>query len=281
MKSAPRIAIASGKGGTGKTTLAINLALSMSGPRQLLDCDVEAPNARLFLPLPALGAPTEVSVPIPTFAAERCQACGACVRFCAFNALALVGKKPMLFPELCHSCGGCIHLCPQQAIDEKPRRIGLISRFADGPLHLLEGRLDVGVAIAPPLIRALRATARPDLPTLIDAPPGTSCNVVAALSGCDQVVLVTEPTPFGLHDLALAVEMARALSLPCGVVINRLGIGDDRVHRFCQAEAVPILAEIPDDRRIAEAYAQGQPLIEALPALRPTFTALLAALHLH
>jgi len=253
------VAIASGKGGTGKTTVAVNLALSLSGDVQILDCDVEAPNAHLFL-----------------HAEDLCNQCGECSRLCQYNAIAVLGTGVMVFPELCHGCGGCTLVCPEEAISEVMRPIGVVEEGRAGNIHLVQGRLYVGEALVPPLIRDVRARSRDDGVVLIDAPPGTSCSMIAAVRGSDFVVLVTEPTPFGLNDLELAVETVRTLGIPCGVVINRAGSGDDRVHRYCSAEGLEILLEIPDDRRIAEAYARGLTLVDAIPDIRPLFASLAA-----
>ncbi len=267
------LAIASGKGGTGKTTLAVNVAAAWGAPVQLLDCDVEAPNARLFLPVRG-GERVIATLPVPEVDESLCDSCGECGRFCRYHAIVALGAPPLLFPELCHGCGGCARVCPRQAIRERPRRIGEITTWTAGHITLIEGRLDVGVPAAPPLIRAVQARARDDGFVLVDAPPGTSCPVITALHGADRVLLVTEPTPFGLHDLTLAVATVRALAIPFGVVVNRMGIGDDRVHTYCAVEGIPILLEIPDDRRIAEAYSRGELLIEAVPGLRGPLQAL-------
>ncbi|MBE0565260.1 MAG: ATP-binding protein [Krumholzibacteria bacterium] len=264
------VAIASGKGGTGKTTVAVNLARLLGGGVHLLDCDVEEPNDHLFLP-GTNGAAEPVTLPVPEVDQQRCDACGACSDFCAYHAIVSFGIKPLVFPELCHGCGGCALVCPRQAIREVPRRIGEIRTVEAGGVTLVQGRIDVGVPSSPPLIRAVRARAPAQGMTLVDAPPGTSCPVVAAVRGADLVVLVTEPTPFGLHDLELAVALVRELGIPCGVVINRAGSGDDRVHAFCRREGLPILAQIPDDRRIAEACSRGRLVVEALPEYEPLF----------
>ncbi|HNR98403.1 MAG TPA: ATP-binding protein [Planctomycetota bacterium] len=264
------IAIASGKGGTGKTTLAVNLARAFDADIQLLDCDVEEPNAHLFLPAEPRER-TVVTMPIPEVDARLCDGCGECARVCRYNAIVGAGAAPLVFPELCHGCGGCAYICPRKAIREVPKRIGVIETFRSGKIDLVHGRLDVGVAMAPPLIRAVKDRRRNGAPAIIDAPPGTSCPVVAAIQGAEAVVLVTEPTPFGLHDLALAVDLVRAFRLPFGVVVNRAGSGDDRVRLFCAREKIPLLAEIPDDRRIAEAYARGALIVEALPEYRAGF----------
>jgi MinD superfamily P-loop ATPase len=261
------IAIASGKGGTGKTTLSIALAQAWDGPVQLLDCDVEAPNASLFL---SLENSTEqpVTVPIPVVDSSRCSGCGKCADVCEFNALAVAGKSVLVFEELCHSCGGCTRICPEQAITEQPRKIGAIRTGAIGAIQLTEGRLDIGRAMGPPLIRAVKKSADPNLPVLIDCPPGTSCPMITAVKGVDYAILVTEPTPFGLHDLTLAVETLRLLNIPFGVVINRSDSGDDRVVQYCQDETIPLLLQIPESRKIAEATSRGETLLSAEPALK-------------
>ena len=258
------VAIASGKGGTGKTSVAVNLARMLDTPIQLLDCDVEEPNAHLFLAGTPIGEET-IHIAVPDFDADQCDACDKCVEFCQFNALASVGKTPLLFPELCHGCGGCMLVCPQDAIREKDYRIGVVKTARAGSITLKSGCLDVGVSLASTLVHALKERLEDGITTILDAPPGTACQAVATLRGSDFVVLVTEPTPFGLHDLTLAVDTVRALDLRFGVVINRVGVGDDRVQRYCAAEDIPILLEIPDDRRVAEAYSRGELIVDALP----------------
>jgi MinD superfamily P-loop ATPase len=269
------VAIASGKGGTGKTTVAVNLALSMSADVQLLDCDVEAPNAHLFL-RPRIDSSDTAGIPVPIVDPERCNGCGECSQLCQYNAIVTLRSGAMVFPELCHGCGGCIRVCPEGAISEKLRPIGVVEQGRTGRVRLLQGRLNVGESLAPPLIRAVRSHAASGTVVLIDAPPGTSCPMISAVRGCDLVILVTEPTPFGLNDLALAVEAVRALGIPCGVVVNRTGTGDHRVHEYCAAQGLEIMLEIPDDRRIAEAYARGLTLVEAVPEIRPLFAGLAA-----
>jgi len=275
------VAIASGKGGTGKTSLAVNLARTLERtyalPVQLLDCDVEEPNAHLFLAGTPIGEET-INIAVPDFDPDRCDACDKCVEFCQFNALASVGKTPLLFPELCHGCGGCRLVCPQDAIREKDYRIGVIKTARAGKITLKSGCLDVGVSLASTLVHALKERLEDGITTILDAPPGTACQAVATLRGSDFVVLVTEPTPFGLHDLTLAVDTVRALKLPFGVVINRVGVGDERVHRYCQTEGIPILLEIPDDRRIAVAYSRGELMVEALPEYQAHFVSLWQAI---
>jgi MinD superfamily P-loop ATPase len=268
------LAVASGKGGTGKTTVAVNLAKVSGSSVQLLDCDVEEPNAHLFL-RGALREEQTVGIPIPEVDESLCDACGECGRFCQYHAIVSFGTTPLVFPEMCHGCGGCAKVCPKKAIRETDRRIGVIETLDADNITLVQGWLDVGMAMAPPLIRAVKARLRNGAPAILDAPPGTSCPVIATLRGADFVALVTEPTPFGLHDLKLAVQLVRELHIPFGVIVNRVGIGDDRVHVFCQQEAIPLLSEIPDDRRIAEAYSRGDLIIEALPEYCRLFERLL------
>ena len=271
------LAVASGKGGTGKTSVVVNLARVLDAPVQLLDCDVEEPNVHLFLPGTRIGE-EEISIAVPEFDAEKCDACDECVEFCQFNALASVGKTPLLFAELCHGCGGCSLVCPRDAIREKNYRIGVIKTTQSGNITLKSGCLDVGVSSAATLVRALKERQSVDVTTILDAPPGTACQAVATLRGADFVVLVTEPTPFGLHDLRLAVDTVRELRLPFGVVINRMGIGDERVQRYCNEEDIRVLLELPDDRRIAEAYSRGEIIVDALPEYLPLFAHLWQAI---
>jgi MinD superfamily P-loop ATPase len=268
------IAVASGKGGTGKTTVAVNLARVRGAGVVLLDCDVEEPNAHLFLKGELCGEPETVSIPVPEVDESLCDGCGECSRFCAYKALAVLAKRVLVFPEMCHGCGGCTRVCPKGAIREVPKRIGVVETLQAGEVKLVLGRLDVGVAMAPPLIRAVKAKIPKEGDAILDAPPGTSCPVIATLRETDYVVLVTEPTPFGLNDLELAVAVVRELRLPFGVVVNRAGSGDDRVQVYCRDEWIPVLAEIPDDRRIAEAYSRGELIVDALPEYRELFHAL-------
>lgn len=258
-----RIVIASGKGGTGKTTLAVNLATALAGRGAvgLLDCDVEEPNCHLYL-RPPFDADQPVGTPIPVIDTAVCTGCGLCARACEFNALLALPRAPLLLPELCHGCGTCAYVCPEEAISETEREIGLVGAGEVGGIYFRWGRLNVGEARSTPVIKAVKDLwAAPPLDAVIvDAPPGVACPAVEALRGADYAVLVTEPTPFGLHDLRLAVETARRLDIPFGVVINRAGLGDSRVNDFCASEDISVLLEIPDDRRIAEACSRGEVL---------------------
>jgi MinD superfamily P-loop ATPase len=272
-----QIAIASGKGGTGKTTLSVALAQAWDGPVQLLDCDVEEPNAALFLTLEN-AEEKPVFVPVPAADAARCTGCGKCAEFCEFNALAVAGKSVLVFQELCHSCGGCMRICPEQALREVAQPVGKIKTATCGSIQFIEGRLDIGRAMAPPVIRAAKQESDPALPRLIDCPPGASCPMITAVKGSDFVMLVTEPTPFGLHDLTLAVKTVRTLGLSFGVVINRADSGDDRVVSYCETEGIRILLQIPESRKIAEACSRGESLLTAEPALRDPLKKLLEGL---
>ncbi|KJS02407.1 MAG: (4Fe-4S)-binding protein [Desulfobulbaceae bacterium BRH_c16a] len=258
------ISIASGKGGTGKTTVATNLALSLGDGVRLLDCDVEEPNCHLFLH-PVMTDVQDVTTCIPVIRQEACNGCKKCAEICRFRALTVVAGKVLVFPELCHSCGGCIEVCPEKAIDEGYRVLGVMESGKCGELGFAHGRLRVGEAMAPPLIRKVRASRNGEKTIIIDAPPGTSCPVIAAMRGTDFVLLVTEPTPFGLHDLRLAVEAVKLLGIPCGLVINRADMGDDGVREYAEREGIPVLLEIPYDRKIAEAYSRGSLIVEVMP----------------
>jgi MinD superfamily P-loop ATPase len=258
------VSIASGKGGTGKTTVATNLALFLSGEKsqdvQFLDCDVEEPNAYIFLK-PEIESRRPVSLLIPNVDLRKCTFCGECAKVCAYNAIVVLKKEVLTFPELCHGCGGCSLLCPEKAISEKKREIGVLGEGKAGSIRFVHARLNVGEPMATPLIRAVKKSINPNSITIIDVPPGTSCPVIEAINHSDFCLLVTEPTPFGLHDLKLAVELLKKLEIKHGVLINRAGIGDDQVKKYCDKESIPIMAEIPYDRNVAVLYSTGVPML--------------------
>jgi len=266
------ISVASGKGGTGKTLVAASLALSLSDNYrvQLLDCDVEEPNANILLHL-AMNQSQPVYIPIPKVDEAKCTYCGKCAEVCAYNAIAVLKGKVLVFPELCHGCGACSYLCPESAITEEGREVGVVERGGSGNLELIHGRLAIGEAMAPPVIREVKKYIDPANIVIIDVPPGTSCPVVEAVKGSGFCLLVTEPTPFGLNDLSLAVEVVRKLGMPCGVVINRVGIGGEEVEKYCHREEIPVLLRIPLDRNIAMLYSKGIPLVEGVPRWREEF----------
>jgi MinD superfamily P-loop ATPase len=266
------VSVASGKGGTGKTLVATSLALSRSDNYkvQLLDCDVEEPNANILLHI-AMNQNRPVHISIPKVDEAKCTYCGKCAEVCAYNAIAVLKEKVLVFPQLCHGCGACSYLCPESAITDEGREVGIVERGNSGDLELIQGKLNIGEAIAPPVIREVKRYIDPANTVIIDVPPGTSCPVIEAVKGSDFCLLVTEPTPFGLNDLVLAVEVTRELDIPCGVVINRDGVGDDKFDRYCQEQGIPVLLKIPLDRRIASLYSKGIPLVEGMPRWREEF----------
>ena len=266
-----RIAVASGKGGTGKTTIATNLAVALAEagmPVAYVDCDVEEPNGHIFLE-PTIQGSREVSIPVPVVDEARCTFCGACGEACRYSAIVVLPQKVLTFSKLCHGCGGCTLACPEGAIRETARVTGIVEHGTAGQVTFVRGTLSIGEAMAPPVIRAVLASAPRDCTTLVDAPPGTSCPVIESIKTADVVLLVTEPTPFGLNDLTLAVEMVRALGVPFGVAVNRAGTGDDAVLGYCASERIPVLQEIPNDREIASAYSRGELAMVARPDLKP------------
>lgn len=282
------VAVASGKGGTGKTLVATSLALvaARSGSSvALVDCDADAPNAALFL-APEWTISEPVTVALPVVDAGACVLCGACRTACAFGAIRILGERVMVFPELCHSCGACRAACKKGAIREVQERVGVIDRGAvaaavpaPGAVDVITGTLDIGNVKAPQVIRAARASAGKldrDV-TIFDAPPGVSCPPVAAIRGADVLVLVTEPTPFGLHDLELAVELGRSLGIPIGVVINRDGSGGADVTAYCEAEGLPVLGRIPFDREVAAICADGGIVLDGHPLAPAWFSGIWAA----
>jgi len=263
------ISVASGKGGTGKTTIAVNMALSL-GDAQLLDCDVEEPNVNIFLNA-EMEKSEDVTVMIPEIDKEKCDYCGRCSEFCMYNALAVVPSDVLVFPELCHSCGGCELVCPQNAINWKKKSVGRIEHGVANGVDFYHGLLNVGEIQAIPVIKSLKKKVDKDKNVILDAPPGTSCPVIETIGGSDYCILVTEPTPFGLHDLKLAVDVVRHLYIPFGVIINRDGVGDKKVELYCRTKKIPILMKIPHSEEIAQLYSKGIPFVGRLPAWREEF----------
>ena len=266
------VAIASGKGGTGKTSVAVNLALSI-GNVQFLDCDAEEPNAHLLLH-PEISREEPVYIPVPVINEGLCDYCGKCAEFCANNAIFVSSDKILVFPELCYSCGGCAIVCPRKAISEEQRRIGTLKYGLADDLELVYGELEVGEPMAVPVINEVKKQQiRNSKTVILDSPPGTSCPVIETVKGSDFCVLVTEPTPFGLHDLKITVQVLKQMKIPFGVVVNRAGIGDQRVYEYCKNENIPVLLEIPYQRKIAELYSKGIPFSLEMPKWKEKFQA--------
>lgn len=283
------ISIASGKGGTGKTTIAVNLALALAKDKeknvQFLDCDVEEPNAHLFLK-PVITSSESVEIPVPKIDDKKCNYCGKCAEVCVFNAIAVTKNKVLVFPGMCHGCGACTLFCPEKAISEEGNEIGILEEGKAESINFTHGRLNIGEPMAPPIIRKIKKKIKKDgikgennditnhHITLIDAPPGTSCPVIESIKDSDYTILVTEPTPFGLHDLILAVEVLQKLKIPHGVVLNKCDIGDYKVEEYCKKNNIPILLSIPLDREIAVAYSKGIPIVKINSAYEQKFTQL-------
>ena len=276
------IAVASGKGGTGKTTVAAALARVWNGTRIAVDMDVEAPNLHLFL-RPRIEGTVDAGLEVPVADPELCDGCGACSAICAFKAIAVFGSFPAVFPDMCHGCGGCLAVCPNGALEAGMRVLGEVAWGAvDADTAFVMGRSRIGEAMSPPLMREVRKKVRAmtderPADVLLDAPPGTSCPAIEAVRDADAVILVTEPTPFGLYDLDLAHRAFDGIGKPMAVVINRAGFDDARIRDFCAARNLPILDAIPFDRAVAEAYARGVPL----DAVGPDYRARMVALAKH
>jgi MinD superfamily P-loop ATPase len=263
------VSIASGKGGTGKTIVAVSMALSL-GKALLLDCDVEEPNAHLLLH-PQINETKPVYVQVPRIDREKCNYCGECASFCKSNALFVANQKILFFPELCHGCGGCAIACPRHAIQETKRRIGTVKKGTANGVDLVYGKLKVGEPMARPVIAEVKRETRSHDPVIIDSPPGVSCPVVESVYKSDYCVLVTEPTPFGLYDLKIAVKVLERVGIPIGVIVNRAGIGDRKVYTYCAGKGIPVLMKIPYERRIAELYSSGTPFVLKMPDWKAKF----------
>jgi len=266
-----KIACLSGKGGAGKTLVAVNLA-AVAGPATYIDCDVEEPNGRLFLK-PEQPETETVSALLPDFDGSKCTGCKKCVQFCRFHALMYIREKPMVFPEVCHSCGGCMLVCPEGAIAEKPKPIGTLELGTRGALRVVTGILNPGEASGVPVIR--QALTKAEGTTIIDCPPGSACPVMESVTAADYCLLVAEPTAFGFHNFKMVHELARLLGKKCGVVINKQDSPYAPLEQFCEAKALPILARIPYDRNIAALAADGQILSEQDEAFQAVFRELL------
>jgi MinD superfamily P-loop ATPase len=264
-----KIAFASGKGGTGKTTISTNIARILSGRNQVqyIDCDVEEPNGHLFFK-PIIRHSVFVKVPVPQIDEMKCTNCGECASFCAYNALASLPGTTLVFPELCHSCGGCKLVCPESAITEVERQVGLIERGDASGVDFIHGKLNIGEVMSSPIIRNLGKYIDDKSLVLIDSPPGANCGTMSTLNHADMVVLTAEPTPFGLNDLKIIVDMLRAIRKPSGVIINRAGKGDNIIEDWCREENIPLWGKIPDDMKIAEICSKGLLVVDYMVEIR-------------
>ena len=265
------LAFASGKGGTGKTTFSTAFVIAAEGRVAYLDCDVEEPDSHFFIK-PDISSVEEVFVPVPAVDTEKCSGCGRCAEVCRFNAVVMIGKSPLFFHELCHSCGGCTTACPESAIREENKRCGIISSAltgsnSKGRIDYFQGKIDVGNAKSPPLIRAVKEKGKDRDLVIIDCPPGSTCPMVTAVRDSDFAVLVTEPSPFGLHDLKLAVSAVRELGVPFGVILNRSSLSFSGTWDFCESESIPVFLEVPESREAASGLSRGVPLTDIVEGI--------------
>ncbi len=269
-----KISIASGKGGTGKTLVATSLAVSLASPADeritIADCDVEEPNSFLFFPERTLLERKECLVPVPVIDEAKCTHCGKCADFCAYHALAVLPQTVLLFPELCHGCGGCTIICPEGAVSETSRSVGEIFQARSDGVQIIWGELRLGEARTTPLIKAVKDAARSEI-VIVDCPPGTSCSLVESVRGTDFCLLVTEPTPFGLYDLNIALKVLDKMKVPRAVLVNKSGMGDRKVYEYLEKRNIPLLMEIPLDRKIAELYSQGEIFAQKMPEWKGKF----------
>lgn len=269
-----KISIASGKGGTGKTLVATSMAASLASSGisrvTLADCDVEEPNAYLFFPERTLLERKECQVPVPVIDEARCTHCGKCSEICTYHALAVLPETVLLFPELCHGCGACTLVCPEKAVSECSRSVGEIFRAQSGDVEIIWGELRLGEARTTPLIKAVKSEAGGET-VIVDCPPGTSCSLVESVRGTDFCLLVTEPTPFGLYDLDIALKVLEKMKVPRAVLVNKSGMGDRKVYEYLEKRNIPLLMEIPLDRRIAELYSRGEIFVEKMPKWKAEF----------
>ena len=268
-----KIAVASGKGGTGKTTVAVNLAYALANEGREVayaDCDVEEPNGHVFLK-PDIASSRSSTILYPEIDMEACIACGKCAEICQYKAIIMIADEPMVFKDMCHGCAGCMYVCPVNAVREEYREIGTVETGTADSIAFIQGVLNVGQILSPSLIRDVKQSMPTGEVNILDCPPGTSCPVITAMRGADYILLVTEPTPFGFNDLRLTIDAVKELGIPYGVFINRSDIGTRETVDYCMRNSIPLLGEIPDDRRIASCYSNGDVVIELMPEYTPVF----------
>ena len=271
-----KIAVASGKGGTGKTTVSVNLAIALKDilkqDIQLVDCDIEEPNDIIFFNLKPTNS-KQVGIKIPEINPDKCTYCGICAEVCEYNAIAIIKRAEKFFisEDLCHGCGACSHFCPENAITEKENYIGEVNKYEQNNLKIIEGKLNISESMPTPVLRETLKEVDKNILTIYDAPPGTSCSMVTTISEADYVLLVTEPTPFGFNDLKLAAEVVKDLKKPVGIIVNRADLGNRDVYEYAEKNNIPILLEIPFEKRIAEIYSRGEIIVTEIPEYKEKF----------